>query len=170
MILKVMGAVCIITGCSGVGFSASQNVRREQNALLELVSALEWMICELSYRMSPLPELCRGAAAHTKGAVSKVFEQLSAELEQQLTPDAAICMRNAIESVRNIPPQTALQLQTLGQGMGQFDIQGQLSVLEGAAERCRQANNAITEKQAPQLRNYQTLGICTGIGLVILLL
>ena len=62
MYIKLTGAILIIAGCGGYGIMLSRAHRKEVNALHELVLVLDRMLCELEYRMTPLPELCRFGA------------------------------------------------------------------------------------------------------------
>ena len=61
--VRVIGACCIFAGCGGFGFSMAAASRREETQLRQLLSALELMSCELSYRMIPLSDLCQAAAS-----------------------------------------------------------------------------------------------------------
>ena len=78
--IRLIGACCIVTGCGGFGFAMAAANRREEAELVRLITALEYMSCELSYRMTPLAPLCRGAA--DEGLVGKFLTELAAELER----------------------------------------------------------------------------------------
>ena len=65
MEFRWLGAIMIIAGCGGYGFSLAARYRQQERTLSELINALERMECELQYRMTPLPELCRMAAQDT---------------------------------------------------------------------------------------------------------
>lgn len=168
MTIRILGAFLIIVGCTGVGYALSRNYRREEQAMEELVQCLEWMICEMGYRMPPLASLFRGAANVCKGVVSETMEQLAYELEQQLTPNVGACMYAAIAAVPNLPEKPANHLRSLGTSLGQFDLEGQINRLEAAAALCKQDLQRMSSGREARLRNYQTLGICAGVALVII--
>ncbi len=168
--MKILGAVLIIAGCFGVSLGMCRSIRREQRALEELLSALEWMVWELNDQMPPLAQLCRGASEQCGGPVARVLDHLALELEGQVVPDAAACMAAAISSVSSLPPLTAQQLLLLGKNLGRFDLQGQLAGLESAASRCHLCLDNLRADSSTKLRSYQTLGICAGVALVILFL
>lgn len=167
---KVFGAVLIIVGCAGVGVSLCQNHRRMEQALEQLIKGLEWMICELNYRMPPLNELCRSGAKISGGTVGKVLGQFAAELDAQLIPDAGACMDAALGTVANVPPSVATHFKNLGASMGKFDLQGQISALETEMALCKRDLDRLSSNRQLRLRNYQTLGLCAGAALVILFL
>lgn len=170
MNLKLIGAILIIVGCGGVGFSMAAAHRREEKALRQLIGALDYMGCELQYHLTPLPLLCRNAAAESGGAVSQVLLCLAAELENQIAPDASVCMNAAVAKTPRLPQRAKKNLLSLGNCLGRFDLQGQLSGLEGARQQCRRELDELTTDRDVRLRSYQTLGLCAGSALAILFL
>lgn len=167
---KLIGAALIIAGCGGVGFSMAAAHRREEKALRQLIRALDYMGCELQYRLTPLPELCRYAASESGGAVSQVLVQLASELEAQVAPDAGSCMNAVLSKTSGLPPRTRKNFQLLGVSLGQFDLQGQLTGLETARKQCRRELDELSKNRDVRLRSYQTLGLCAGSALAILFL
>ena len=170
MSLKLVGAILIILGCGGVGFSMAAAHRREEKALRQLIGALDYMGCELQYRLTPLPELCANAAAESGGTVSQVLLLLASELEAQIAPDAAACMKVAVSKVSRLPRRARNNLLALGSCLGRFDLHGQLSGLETTRNQCRQELDELTTDRELRLRSYQTLGLCAGSALAILFL
>lgn len=170
MNVKLVGAALIIAGCGGVGFSMAAAHRREEKALRQLIRALDYMGCELQYRLTPLPELCRCAAAESGGAVSQALVNLASELEAQVAPDAASCMNAALAKTQHLPQTARKNLLALGSSLGQFDLQGQLTGLEAARKQCRRELDELSKNRDVRLRSYQTLGLCAGSALAILFL
>ena len=170
MTLKMIGAILIIVGCGGVGFSMAAAHRREEKALRQLISALDYMGCELQYHLTPLPQLCRNAAAESGGAVSRVFLCLATELESQIAPDASACMSAVLSKNQKLPQRAKKNLMALGSSLGRFDLHGQLSGLDAARQQCRRELDELTTDRDVRLRSYQTLGLCAGSALAILFL
>ncbi len=170
MLLKWVGAICIILSCAGFGFMISAFHKKEVNTMKKLISALDYMECELQFHMSALPDLCRKTAAESEGLLRQVFIVLSNELEDQIAPDVGQCMRSALDKTNNIPQHTYQCLQILGDSLGRFDLDGQLKSLEAVRLECRDRLRKLNEKSEKNLRSYQTLGICAGAALVILLM
>lgn len=168
MNVKLIGAMLIIAGCGGVGFSMAMSHRREEAALRQLIRALDYMGCELQYHLTPLPDLCRSAAAESGGTVSQVLLRLASELDAQIAPDASVCMNAAIAAVPKLPRKAVSVLQQLGTTLGRFDLHGQLNGLDEARIQCRRELDGLTENRDVRLRSYQTLGLCAGSALAIL--
>jgi len=170
MNLKIIGAVLVVVSCGGFGFSIAANHRRSERSLRQLIAALDYMECELQYNLTPLPELCRQTSKEADGIIKTVFLSLAVELESQVSPDVGKCMESSLKSCRDIPRTTEECLQMLGQTLGRFDLQGQLRGLETVRVWCRQRLGEMEANRDVRLRSYQTLGLCAGAALAILLI
>ncbi len=167
--LKIFGALLIVAGGGMFGFSLASAHRREESALRSLLSALDFMQCELQYRLTPLPDLCREAGRQTKNGIGQVFLALSQELETQTHADVARCMDAVLLQTASLPLRARKALAILGSSLGRFDVQGQILALEGVRAHCRQELDTLTLDRDARLRSYQTLGLCAGAALAILL-
>lgn len=169
MMLKIIGAFCIVAACGSVGYYLVLNHKKEEAALQQLIAVLDFMGCELQYRMTPLPELCRLAAAENRGIISNVMLQLANELDSQISPDASACMTATLAGFR-LPDRTNKLLLQLGGSLGRFDLNGQLRGLENIRQLCRKELEEMSRDRGPRLRSYQTLALCAGAALAILFL
>lgn len=166
--LKWIGAVLIVIGCGGTGFSMAAAHRRREGELRQLMSALDFMQCELQYRLTPLPDLCRQTASQMVGCLRNLFRFLAEELEDQIAPDVQRCMSAAIARTTDLSPDVTSILKNLGNTLGRFDLDGQIRGFESARTDCRRVLERLTENRDVRLRSYQTLGICAGAALAIL--
>ncbi len=165
---KWIGAVLVVMGCGGMGFSLAAAYSREEGMLRQLIRILDFMICELQYRLTPLPELCRQAAKEAAGCLRDTLNAFVQELESQISPDASSCMHAALAKRRELPESVRGILLQLSQTLGRFDLSGQLQGLEGAKAACQNRLEALNQNRSERLRGYQTLGLCAGAALVIL--
>ena len=168
--MKLLGAVMIFVGCGGVGFSLAAAFRYQEQSLRQLIKALEYMECELRFRMSPLPELCHSASQVCTGCVRSVLHRLGCEMEKQVTPNAAACMQEAITRQTTIPGKLRECLFQLGNSLGSFDLTGQLQGLESVKKQTEFELEQLRQNQDVRLRSYRTLGLCAGAALVVLFL
>ena len=168
MNLKLVGAVLIFVTCGSVGFRMAATHRLEVRTLQQLVAALEHMECQLLYRMSPLPQLCRSTAEATDGLVRKFFLALAAELESQVAPEVFHCVQAALCQVKGFPGQSAAVVEHFGASLGAYDLDGQLKAIAGTKQACSQTLQQLVLDQDSLLRSYQTLGLCAGAAVVIL--
>ena len=168
MILKLIGSVFVVAGCGGIGFRIAANHRREERNLRQLIGILDYMACELQYRLTPLPELCRQAAVEFPGVLAAVFSDLGMEMDAQVLPDIGTCMAAAVAKTARLTPLTQEALLLLGKSVGRFDVEGQLKGLEAARQDCRRQLDGLSYDRDSRLRSYQTLGLCAGAALAIL--
>lgn len=166
---KWIGAILIVSSCSLCGFAIAAGKRKEEALLLQLIEVLQFMERDLQYRLTPLPELCRMAAGESKGLLRMVFLNLFRELNCRKLPDAGSCMYAALRRSGEIPARVRRLLIQLGHTLGRFDLSGQLQGLQAVQKRCEDALETIQKNRDERLRSYQTLGICAGAALAIIL-
>lgn len=165
---KWIGAALIILSCSGFGFSFALLHRREEAALRQLMGALDFMECELQYRLTPLPELCHQASAQSTGLIRSILERFAQEMDSSLSTDVRTCMATAMAAADTLPGKTRQCLLMLGNSLGRFDLDGQIKGLEAVRGECRRHLEGLSHNREARLRSYQTLGICAGAALAIL--
>ena len=170
MSIKVFGAVLIIAACGGFGFKIASSHLKEEKSLRQLVALLDYMECELQYRLTSLPTLCRQAAAEGDGQLHGVFLHLADELEDQISPDVERCMTAALRKSKDLPGYTYNAMVMLGRSLGRFDLDGQLKGLEVVRQQCRRDLEKLCSNKEVRLRSYQTLGLCAGAAMAILLI
>lgn len=169
MSLKWIGAILVIVACGGFGFSLAHNYRREEKMLRQLLKILAFMECELAYRQSALPQLCKDAAQYGTGCMGKVFYVLADELQMQICPNAVCCMEIAVKKVQGLTGSVKQVLMLLGQSLGRFDLKGQLNELASVKADCNELLVDMLRNKETKIHNYQTLGLCAGVALAILL-
>lgn len=168
--IKLIGVILVIGSCGTFGFSLAATHRKEERCLRQLISVLDYMACELQYRLTPLPSLCRQAAGETSGVIRQVLACFTEELEDQISPNVSSCMNAALRRSRDVPSVTKECIETLGQSLGRFDLAGQLRGLESARQTCRYKLDMLEANKEVRLRSYQTLGLCAGAALVVMLI
>lgn len=161
------GAICVVLACGGFGFSAGAALRRESRFLRQLLKLLDLAEAELSYRLTPLPELCRLLSDEAGEPLRRVFSSLSRELESRLLPDVPSCMA-AVLLKEPLPVAQRRLLTALGRSLGCYDLPGQLKQLAALREECLLQLQQLEENREQRIRSYQTLGLCAGAALVIL--
>lgn len=169
-LLKLFGAVLVMLGCGGAGVIKVAAYRYQVQTLQQLIRALEYMVCELQYRMSPLPELCQSTSQICTGVLKHILQSLGQELTNQITPDAQTGMTAVVLRYAAIPDRIRKCLLMLGDSLGRFDLNGQLQGLHSVKKNAEFELEQLRTNQDLRLRSYQTLGICAGAALVVLFL
>lgn len=167
---KWIGALLIIAGCGAFGLGLCARHRMEEETLLKLIRALDYMACELQFRMTPLPDLCRMAGGESGGIVKEVLSRLAIELDAAEDSEVSGCLSRVLHGMGDIPKRTEEKLRLLGNSLGRFDLEGQKSGLDAVRSACRRDLEELNRNRDSRLRSYQTLALCTGAALAILLI
>lgn len=170
MQIQWIGAILIIAGCGGIGFSMVLFDKREMEAVSGLLDALAFMRNELSYRVTPLQELCAKSSEVCSGCIRRFLRQLSEELESQLAPNVACCVTSALAKCPEVPEKTRLLLERLGISLGLFGLEEQLVGLDALLAEGNDLRQNLERNRPQRLRGYQTLALCAGAALALLLL
>lgn len=168
MSFKWVGAMLVMLSCGGCGWSIAAEQRRQEKLLHQLMMVLSYMECELRYRLTPLPDLCRQAGREASGVLGQLFEDLGTQLDGGSSPDALDCMKDVLSAHRELPICIRRLLYQLGRTLGRFDLPGQLQGLAMVQKACRREDKRMAENRRERMRNVQTLGFCAGAALVIL--
>lgn len=168
--IRIFGAALIVLGCTGFGIAFAMNFRKEERTLKQLLQALEFMECELQYRLSSLPELCTAAGESVSGVVKEILLRFGEELNSQRHSDPGLCMNKVLAEFSNLSNSVKKLLRQLGKSVGKFDLEGQLKGLRFVKELCTDMLARLEKGADVRIRNYQTLGLCAGIALAILLI
>lgn len=168
MMIRIFGAVFLIGGCGSFGFALGQQYRVQIRLLRQLLAALQEMEWELKYRLTPLPALCAAAGDAAGGKLRELFYRLKRELEAGEFTEISGCMNGLIQSM-GISGSCAGCLRELGNSLGRFDLEGQLLGIGSVRQRCRNSLEELESHRSQRLRSYQTLALCGGAALAILL-
>ena len=163
-------ALVIIVCCALAGHKKSVDDRQNIISINEFIKALNIMICELEFHRSPLPTLCSFVSERTEGVVSKIFTLLNHELAAQVMPDVSNCCSIAIQKCSGIPSHLNNLFCLMGESLGIFDVAGQVSQLryvKSVAEKIMEDSHKHYERFG---RSNQTLWICAGIALAVILI
>ena len=169
--LKLIGAVLLAGGAAALGFSAAAQLERRVRALRELVSAVEVMERELTFRLTPMPELLSALAERTREPVSRFFACcLDGMKELGEFPLSALWENALAEVPMDLGAEEREVLRALGGVLGRYDGEGQREALELTRVQLSQCLERAAEDRTRLGRVYGALGLTAGAFLVILLL
>ena len=166
---KLIGSICVILACGGTGIMMAAQYISQIRFFADLIIALNYMESEIQYRCTPLPILCRETAAQVNGRLGFVFNHFADELESQIAPSPALCMNSVLEKLGITDNQIRTTLLGLSSNLGKFDMDGQVRALESARVICSENLKQLQKGKEQRIRSYQTLGLCTGAAIAILL-
>lgn len=168
--LKWIGAILIVSSCSGCGFSIAAQEKKEEHMLRRLRHIIMFMESQLSYQLTPLPELIMKCAEESNGILREIFLSFGQNLLNQVYPDAASCLQAALSVKNELPRRVQRVLRMLGTSLGRFDLDGQLKGLSSVRNLCDQEIDGLRCNRDNRLRCYRILGISAGLSLAIIML
>ncbi len=168
--LRIIGAALVLAGAGGLGLGKGLQFYRQLRQLRDFVGAVEILKCELNYSLLPLPKLYRVAGRRTQGACSRFFHALAANLEQGTPRNRAV--EHALSDTHGLclPKDAMLSLLELCSTLGRYDMDGENRMLQLSGQRMKAALERTEREKRPLAKSYASLGFCTGIALVILML
>ena len=157
---------------AAAGFGFARAVRRRQRQLTALIGALDYCKNEILYRFTPLPELFSGLAKGEEPAVAAFFEACAAKMEASCSASPQAVIREAMQQTPGLEwsAQTRETLQDLAFSLGRFDVEGQGRAIDLAQTRLQRELEEIRAGSRSRCRSYETLGICAGLALAVILL
>ena len=168
MAIRFSGAVLILAGCTGIGFSAASLCRTKVRVIQHFLYLIDCMVIELNCRVTPLPELCR-VVSDIAGPFKNAIVMFSHALDTQIAPDPVACMEYTVGNIRISCPEFLLCLRELSGALGCYDLVGQVRQLEVLRSKWSKILDGLEQNLTLKIRNFRIFGICAGCALAILL-
>ena len=168
MLMKLIGAVCIIVCCGFIGFKISYGQKKEEHYFQKLMEVLEFMMRELQHKNTTMPYLFYRSAEITNGSLKKIFLSIYEQLNSCTFPDLTTCINYSLRQQNSIPESVKEELYSLGPNLCSFNLSGQIKGISAIINNCEFKLQKLRNNKEQRLRTYQTLGLCAGAAIVII--
>lgn len=171
--LQIIGAICIVAGCSGIGFYYRMRFREALWHLRYMKQILEMFMSEIRFDKATLPECCRRIGAVSKApygeALTLVFEAMQ---EDAGTSFYEKWKENMDKALSELPLETEERriFSELAENSGIADNLMQLKVLEQRRDLLDVSIKNREENLDKQCRMASGLGVMSGLLLAVLLI
>ena len=170
--MKLIGVIFVILSSGTVGFRLARQLRQRCTMLRQLQSGLHVLKNEIAFCASPLPKAFARVAASLDGPMAEVFAKVSGSMDKHcwLTPFSAFrqALRDAV-GIRQEDKIRTILLELAGK-LGQYDLDSQMQGIELAMNRLEEERQNAEQERSVKSRTYETLGICAGLAVAIILL
>ena len=172
MIIIKMSILFLIFGAStAIGILVSSKYKNRVSDLREIKNALNMFETKIRYTYETIPEIFRqiyDSFKNNESNVSNIFKIASENMKYKPAGDA---WELALDiSSTNMNKEDIKTLKGLNKLLGKTDLQGQISEIELTTSFLDvQITQAIKEKEKNE-KLYKTLGMITGIAIVIILI
>ena len=170
MTIRIIGAIFIFVSCGAFGIRIAAGYRNSIKEMRQLIGILTMMESELAYRKLPLEPLCRSLSTKSTGYISVALLHLADALERNNEPDVAICIHYAMDKTKHMSELVKDGFQLLGATLGTLDADEQIKQLKFVKSECQDLLQTYIQTKQPHIQSCQTLGLCAGAAMAILLM
>lgn len=170
--LKLLGSFLLMIGATALGFGAASQLKTRVAVLRSLTEALGQMERELSFRLTPMPELMARLARSAPAPADLLFARCRDEMDSLGDRSFGQLWREAMDQEPDLmlEPQARQIMDGLGEVLGRYDGDGQRDALRTASVELEDCLRRAESDRDRLGRVYAALGMGAGALLVILLL
>lgn len=169
--LRVLGACLLTAGAGAAGWCAADRLRRRVRGLRAMLEALELAERELSFRLTPMPELLDELSRRAPPPAGAFFACCRAGLDRLGAQSLGEIWLAALEECpMDLSGEDLEAVAALGQVLGRYDGEGQQAALCLARNRLSRMLEEAERDRDSRGRLYRTLGLTAGGFFGILLL
>ena len=169
-LIRYLFLLCIIVGCTSIGFILSRGYADRVNELNDLSILINILQNKIKFTQLPLQEIFEelgNIKLQTK--IHKIFLICSENLKKMKMEKA---WEEAIEEGKRffyLNEEDIEVLNILGSTLGKTDINGQMNEINEIKERIGLQIQQAEKEKNKNSKMYKSLGTITGLGIVILL-
>jgi stage III sporulation protein AB len=170
--LKFIGAVFILVAAALFGFLQGLHYARRPKQIRGLIGALQRMETEMTYGLTPLPELLAALSRQTAEPLSSLYRNSS----ERLAGTSGLSTRDIWQQeVKETWKRTSMKLPErevmlqLGQVLGMSDRSDQVKHLRLAVSQLQAEEADSRDEQRRYEKMWKSLGILIGALIVILM-
>lgn len=171
--IKLIGALLVITSCTALGFYFSKELKTRISDLTELKKLLVLFRGDIQYTNTPLPEAIQTLSKRHNGTYKKFLENMSKRLLELNGESFADIWK---DGVKNDLLHTSLikedykLLNQLGESIGYLDKDMQINTLNLYLEQIEDTIKELSTSVKEKSHLYNSLGVMGGIFITIILL
>lgn len=171
--LQIIGAICIVTGCTGMGFYYRQRFHLALWHLRYMKQIIEMFMSEIRYDKATLPECCKRIGAVSKkpygDALLRVYDVMQNQTGNSFYEHWSEIMDKMLAEIPIEKEERSIFAGLCGNS-GMADNNMQLKILEQRRDLLEVSIKSREENLGKQCRMASGLGIMSGLLLAVLLL
>ncbi len=172
-LLKILGSLIIIISCSLIGYIYGNTFSKRVKNLIYLRNCIQLLETEIMYSSSPIPEALENVFKKGNKEISFIFK----EIKEHLLSDRSrgidesfqvIC--NKYKTHLNFTFEDIEVITSLSKNLGKSDRLHQQKFFKLVITQLEGQQIDAEEKKKKNEKMYKSLGLLSGIALVILLI
>ena len=166
--MKFAGVAFIVLSAGSVGFQMAAMLRKKCDLLSRFLTALQLLKNEITVCGTPLPQAFALMAAANDGVLERLFDVAAKEMDKNRWTKPYDAVSRALETIQE--PLIGDVLLPLAKSLGKYDLDAQVQGIETARLQAEQLLRETEQERKIKSGTYQTLGVCTGLAVAILLI
>ena len=151
-----------------IGILIAKSYKNRVSDLEEMKNALNILKTKMKFTYEPIPEIFKQISQNTKASISKIFLDASQKMKNTSAGEA---WKDALNSSKTYMKKEDINiLNGLNKLLGKTDIDGQISEIELTNNFLDRQIEKATKEQEKNEKLYKTLGMITGLAIVIILM
>lgn len=170
--LKLFGILCIVGGCSGIGWYAVSGYATRIHVLQELEQSLQFLYGEISYSVCDMVELMEKLSVRG-GFFEDFWSGLQGLLGQHTGQPFFAYWKSQMPKIKGYQYLTAedrLLIEKIGGNLGNLDRQTQLETIRLFQKRLEGIIGQASGEYRGKAKVSMVLGVTAGLFLAILLI
>ena len=171
--LKILGVLMVLTGCSLGGILIDLHYRKRVKELEEFIYALECLKGEISYKLSPLQEASALIGQQMKHGIGEIFTTFSEYLNEKCVDDVYTLWQKALASSAgqlHFNEDDYTKLTEFGRGLGYLDKQMQQVNIDLYLSKFKNILDKALSEQEKSSKLRTGMGILIGACISILII
>jgi len=166
--MRMIGVLFIVLSAGSVGFRIAGSLSYKCKQARQLLNLLQILKNEISLCSTPLPQAFALLSVAAEGELKTIFSEVARAMDKQrwLKPETA--MQTALEKTPLEPFGSVLM--ELCAKLGKYDTEAQEQGIGAASMQTQALLQTLEREKSLKSKTYETLGICAGLALAILLI
>lgn len=168
--MKIIGMILVFVSCTGIGVMYSYISKKRVQDLCEWKKGLILLKNEINYSLTPLPEAFESVSRRTLGEISLFFQKMS-----ELLRTSGKTMEKLEDSeLSRILKESCLNEKDIKmvvefvKNLGLGDKESQISNICLQVENLEQEIETAKEQEKSNGKLFKTLGVLTGIFIIVI--
>ena len=172
MLLRIIGALAVMVGCTGLGMYYSSREGFRIRELLEFKKALLILSSEIEYMRAPLNIACANIARRTEATISVLFAKFAELLSHGDGETAYQLWTNAAAAIKGktfMAEEDLSVLDGFGRTLGYLDKHMQQNAINYTVSYIDEKVASLQIQSGKSRRMYRSLGIIAGLLITVVL-
>lgn len=171
--LKIIGCICVMSSCAGIGLYFSATLKERFAYLKELKKILLLLRGDIRYANTQLSEALSSISMRHKGEFRSFLSWVSEQMEQMQGKTIADIWKEGVEQKLKNAPLSKKDIEALisfGSNLGYLDKDMQLSTIDLYVSTLEAEIEETSRTMKEKSYLYNSLGIMAGVFIAIVLI